>query len=156
MGRIYFNKKTGEFFEATFKRRSPPEGFEYTGYNKDHRYKPHYWVGDSYYCPDCRKYHPIIHLYSRFLNLYDVMTKRFGAKYGCRDAKRMITLGRYIGGRKKSYELVEKLMETGHFLEFYEMMYKNIPGRVLSKAIRAFLKSGSIDEAKATIVAEFI
>jgi hypothetical protein len=84
------------------------------------------------------------------------MTKRFGAKYGCRDAKRMISLGTYIGGRKESYELVEKLMETGHFLEFYEMMYKNIPGRVLSKAIRAFLKSGSIDEAKATIVAEFL
>jgi len=111
MGRVYFNPKTGEFWESSRLQRKPPKGFTRWISSIDRRYVRQY-VCDCYFCPLCKEYHPIFILGVHEPPLYVRKKKEYGAKYGCVEAKKMVDTAIMLGGRKRHYKAVEKLRAT--------------------------------------------
>lgn len=80
MGKIFFNPKTGEFWERHSYRRKVPDGFVDTGVNVDWRYDKGYGC-DSYFCPECKVYHYVIR--KPKLSKADSILCRLGEAFGC-------------------------------------------------------------------------
>jgi len=150
MGRIYFNPKTGEFWEASWKSKKPPEGYQYTGINKDHRYPGHRYVAVSYYCPTCGRYHAYINLYG-FLPLHAQMKMRWTEVVGCREASTLVDLARSMGGLRIHYDYVWKLREEGLLERWMEVLLRLDP-RMRLQVVKRLLKGEDEDDVYAWVV----
>ena len=151
MGRIYFNPKTGEFWEASRRRRKPPEGFEPTRYVKDHRFKPHGYLAMSFYCPECKHYHYYVNLY-KFKPRHAVELKRLVEKHGCTKAKTIVELARAMGGMRIHYDTAERIVERGE--RAVELLKTALPLKGWwRRRVVKMLAEGELDEAEVQILA---
>lgn len=152
MGKIYFNEETGEFWESSFQRRKPPKGFKYTGYYMNYYFKPRTYVAKSYYCPECRKYHAIIKLYTREdeFPLWARKTIEIGSKYGCRIAEKIVKCAELIGGWEKHYSIALKIFEKGIDVEKWSKIICRVKGKTREKVIEKLLQGR---EKEAEIIA---
>lgn len=113
MGKIYFNKTTGEFWESSRRKRKPPEGFEYTGFFVDYRRRSHRRaVKKSYFCPVCKEYHFYVNP-NGWMPLYFKMNIEFTEKYGCKAAAKIVIIATSMGGRRSHFTLAEALFNRG-------------------------------------------
>jgi hypothetical protein len=135
VGKIYFNKETGEFWESSFYRRKPPEGYEFTGKEIDHRYSPHCYVVESFYCSVCKCYHPIVLLRRSTIPLHVQKKIEFGEKYGCKIASKLVNYALLLGEKKQHYEFVELLYEARKLDEWMDTII-DLPKKVRGKIIR--------------------
>lgn len=151
MGVIYFNPTTGKFWESTKHRRKPPEGFVPTGKEMDHRYRPHYYIARSYFCPVCGCYHPLILLRVRDMPLWFSKQLEYGEKYGCKVAEKLIEYAVILGEKRQHYEFVEKLYSDGT-LEKWMKILKKLPARDRSKVVKMIREGKSESEIMAYVV----
>ena len=87
MGRIYFNPKTGDFWESSKYNRVPPsEEYEYTGLYVDYRYTKK-CITRAVFCPKCNIYHFKGHVGRTTLPLYEEYELEWIKKFGCEIAK---------------------------------------------------------------------
>jgi hypothetical protein len=149
LGKIYFNERTGEFWEAKKNKRKPPEGFKYTGRWAGYGVE---WSGESYMCPVCGVYHPVISLFWNRLLVRDRMLVVFGSRYGCVEASRMVRCGIALGGREGHYRMVEGVREMG-LLSWLESKL-NLPRDILLGAVRRLLKGWKLSDVEAWILAQ--
>lgn len=75
MGQIWFNVKTGEYFEQTIHRRMTKKMLSEGGWElvctKDHRYGPHGWAIDYAWCDVCQRYHYVYNCYNGSISNLD-------------------------------------------------------------------------------------
>ena len=155
MGRIYFNERTGEFWESHRRSRTPPEGFKYAGVTIYYRRRVKVrWYGYKYFCPKCGVYHPFIVKFRNFLAVHERRLLEYGAKYGCDEAKRLLRVGRLIGGRSVHYDMVEKVRERG-LLDWLESRI-DLPNELLRKAVRRLARGDTLEDVEAWIIASLI
>ena len=87
MGRIYFNPKTGEFWESSKYNRVPPsEEYEYTGLYVDYRYTKKY-ITRAVFCPKCNIYHFEGYVGRTTFPRYKEYELEWIKKFGCEIAK---------------------------------------------------------------------
>ncbi|MEM2613251.1 MAG: hypothetical protein QXO15_03370 [Nitrososphaerota archaeon] len=151
MGKIYFNRLTGEFWEACEWKRKPPEGFEYTGYRKDYRCKP--YLAKSYFCPECNEYHFYINLLDLF-PLHAKMRIELTEKYGCSKASKIVRLGFSLGGRTHHYVQAERLSEMGLLDKWFHKLESISDDNLRRKAVKMLLDGADENDVEALIIAE--
>jgi len=146
MGKIYFNPKTGEFWKASMWKRTPPEGYEYTGY------KDYYGdtVAKSYYCPTCNQYHAYITTID-YIPLYAEMLMEWTMKIGCKEASKLVKLARFLGGREEHYEYVWKLREMG-LIEKWMPILLQVKSRERIQAIKRLLRGENEEKVYAWVI----
>ncbi|MEM2181007.1 MAG: hypothetical protein QXP32_09370 [Nitrososphaeria archaeon] len=152
MGKIYFNKHTGEFWESDRLCWNPPEGFEYTGYYKDYRHKPRRYLAKSYFCPECNEFHFYINLLDLF-PLHAKMRIMLTEKYGCSEASKIVRLGFILGGQKRHYIQAEKLKEM-KLLDKWLPKLESIDSRLRRQVVKLLLNGKSENEAEILIITE--
>lgn len=157
MGRIFFNEKTGEFWESTLRRRKPPEGFKYTGYNARYGIHPRNHMRKSFFCPKCKVYHYYINLWetSETIPLHVKKKIEFTGKYGCEEAEKLVDIAFKIGGRKRHYEIVEILKAKGR-LEKWEEKLVQLKANLRRIVIEKLLNGESDEEIEVSLIAEAI
>ena len=153
LGKIYFNRRTGEFWEAREWRRKPPEGFEYTGYRKDYRCKPRRYLAKSYYCPECGEYHFYINLLDLF-PLHAKMRIELTEKYGCSKANKIVRLGYILGGQTRHYIQAEKLNEMGLLDKWLPKLESISDNNLRRQAVKMLLDGADENEVEALIITE--
>lgn len=144
MGRIYFNEETGEFWQSSWRVKKPPEGFKPTSYKA---LRSNFYA-ESYFCPECGKYHPVVQPYARRrrdLPLWKIMMLEMGSKYGCTAAEKIVRCGMLLGGWERHYRAAEKIILSGHGERDAEVIAR-APKSLKRWAVKRVLNGGDIKE----------
>lgn len=153
MGTIYFNPKTGEFWESSKYKRKPPPGFtERLGrVNRLVVKSKVYFI--KAYCPICKKYHGNFTVFTT-PPLWMKKMSEFTEKYGCKIAARLVSTAFYLlGGHEKHYKMIEELYNRGMFEQWLPRLLELKP-KIARRVVEMLLEGKSNEEIRAYILSE--
>ena len=156
MGKIYFNPKTGKFWESSRYKRKPPEGFYDTGNYMNYNYRPRCYVAKSFYCPVCKEYHYIVitHAHSWDVPLWAREYMDLTKKYGCHIASSIVELARVMGGKYEHYRLAEKISHMGNFDRWYRILMEIKDNERRRKVAKMILAGKDIADIEVFLIAK--